>query len=221
MKASHLHHIQTAIHGQYLTRIPNNSGANLPLLIGFHGYAENAEIQMDRLRQIPGVQDWLCCSVQALHSFYNREGKTVASWLTSEGRDFRIQENTDYINRIISKLRSDYPLNNVIVYCGFSQGTAMACRAALLCDVSPRGVIILGGDIPPEFNDIRRMSKVLLGRGEQDQLYSNEYLSKDLARVKQANIEYSVCSFQGGHYWSKEFSRAAGDFLASCYNPST
>ena len=218
MKASQHHRIQTAIYGQYLTHSSDHSKANPPLLVGFHGYAENAEIHMRRLKEIPGSQDWLCCSIQALHSFYNRQGKTVASWLTKEDRDLRIKENTDYINRIISKLRSDHSLNDVIVYCGFSQGTAMACRAALLCDVDPKGVIILGGDIPPEFNDIGRLSKVLIGRGEQDNLYSNEHLSKDLARVKQSNIHHSVCSFQGGHVWSKEFSKAAGDFLVSCHD---
>ena len=176
---------------------------------------------MNRLKEIPGVQNWLCCSIQALHPFYNRQGKTVASWLTSEDRDFRINENTDYINRIISKLRDDHSLNEMVVYCGFSQGTAMACRAALLCDVEPSGVIILGGDIPPEFKDIQRMSRVLIGRGEQDNLYSNEQFRMDLARVKQSNIKHSICSFPGGHDWTKEFSKAAGEFLASCYDPST
>ena len=53
-----------------------------PLLVGFHGYAETAGDHMDALRAIPGTGEWLLVSIQALHPFYARKERVVASWMT-------------------------------------------------------------------------------------------------------------------------------------------
>ena len=37
------------------------------MLVGFHGYAEDAEAQLERLRAIPESTRWLSVSIQALH----------------------------------------------------------------------------------------------------------------------------------------------------------
>jgi len=63
--------IATAIHGRYVT-VPPAAGGPAPVLVGFHGYAENAEIQLERLRAIPGSERWLMVSIQGLHRFYQR-----------------------------------------------------------------------------------------------------------------------------------------------------
>ena len=47
-------------------------GIPLGLLVGFHGYMENAEMQMQRLEAIPGGLEWTLVSIQALHRFYRR-----------------------------------------------------------------------------------------------------------------------------------------------------
>ena len=58
-----------------------------------------------------------------------------------------------------------------LVFLGFSQGTAMAYRAALLGAHRPNGVIALGGDIPPELTtgDRRDWPAVLIGAGADDE----------------------------------------------------
>ena len=44
--------VAATVHGRYLAIPPASSGP-APLLVGFHGYAEDAETQLERLRAIP------------------------------------------------------------------------------------------------------------------------------------------------------------------------
>ena len=64
--------IAAATHGRYLVA-PAAGGGPAPLLIGFHGYGEPAEAQLDRLRAIPGVERWTVVAIQGLHRFYQQE----------------------------------------------------------------------------------------------------------------------------------------------------
>jgi len=68
------------------------------MLVGFHGYAENAEAQLERLRGIPESARWLSISVQGLHRFYQRRTNlVVASWMTSQDREVAIRDNLAYV----------------------------------------------------------------------------------------------------------------------------
>jgi poly(3-hydroxybutyrate) depolymerase len=88
--------VATTIHGRYLVIPPAISGP-APLFVGFHGYAENAEVQLERLRAIPESARWICLSIQALHRFYERRtDRVVASWMTRQDRDLAIADNLAY-----------------------------------------------------------------------------------------------------------------------------
>ena len=84
-------HIQTKVHGSYIIKEAKNKKLS-PLLVGFHGYGQTAEDQLQLLQNIPGIENWILCSVQALHPFYNTRGKIGYSWMTSHDRDLRIKE---------------------------------------------------------------------------------------------------------------------------------
>ena len=215
MSTVEIHPIQTTINGRVLVQA-SAAEEPRPLLVGFHGYGETADSQMEKMQQIPGIEGWICVSIQALHSFYNRKGQPGFSWLTSQDRELRIKENTNYVNNVFSQLIRNFRLSNTLVFCGFSQGTSMACRAAVLGAHQPRGVMLLGGDIPPDVDDLRRLNRVLIGRGTEDNFYTEQVCQIDLARIEQANIPVSICTFHGGHVWSKEYLRSAGNFLREC-----
>src|SRR6266568_7032936 len=118
------HTIAAAVHGRYLVR---RAAAARGHLIGFHGYAENAERHLAELLRIPGAGDWTVAAVQALHPFYvNRTGEVVAGWMTSQDRELAIADNRAYVRSVIEALDPRGPL----VLLGFSQGVAMAYRAA-------------------------------------------------------------------------------------------
>ncbi len=212
MKHFRTHQIQTTIHGFYIIKEPVNKIPS-PLLVGFHGYGEKSEAQMKMLQQIPGAQSWFCCSIQALHSFYNSKGKIGYCWMTSEDRELRIQENIDYVNSVISELKENYSINNTLVFHGFSQGTGIACRAAVLGDHQPAGVVLMGGDIPPELESLDRMQRILLPRGNKDRIYLKGKWLQDVSRIEQSNLDASFCNFDGGHAGNEKYYKAVGKFL--------
>ena len=101
-----------------------------------------------------GSGDWLVVSVQALHRFYDRRtDEVVASWMTSQDRERMITNNIAYVASIIDTIHRRYETSATIVYCGFSQGVAMAYRSATRLSLTPSGIIALSGDIPPELQD--------------------------------------------------------------------
>jgi dienelactone hydrolase len=197
--------VATTVHGRYLLR----AGAPERLLIGFHGYAESAETHLGELLRIPRSEEWTVVAVQALHPFYNRAQEVVANWMTRQNREEAIADNLAYVRKVVS----DFPAPSRLVFAGFSQGVAMAWRAAasVRCDA----VIALGGDIPPEIvaqRDVQLPSAALLGRGTEDGWYTAEKLEQDL-RFLQPRLRAESCIFDGGHAWSDEFRRRAGELL--------
>jgi predicted esterase len=197
--------IATTVHGRYIVA----AGPPERLLVGFHGYGETADVHMNELQQIPGIERWTAVAVQALHPFYmNRTGAIVASWMTSLDRELAIEDNRAYVRSVVEQ----FPAPRQLVFLGFSQGVAMAYRAA--AGSSATGLIALGGDVPPEiFDSSPVLPPVLIGRGTHEEWYTDEKLQKDL-RFLSGVTTVSTCVYDGGHEWTAEFRAAAGEFLA-------
>jgi predicted esterase len=194
------HTIAATIHGRYLVR----RGAAENLLVGFHGYAENASMHLGELTQIPGSERWTLVAVQGLNRFYaGRSQIVVASWMTREDRELAIADNIDYVRGVVAQ----FPSARRIVFAGFSQGAAMAYRAAAA--IPAAGVIALGGDLPPDVI-AATLPPVLIGRGIRDEWYTDEKLKQDMSYLPGATAKV----FDGGHEWNDEFRAAAGEFLA-------
>jgi predicted esterase len=195
--------VATTVHGRYLYE---DRGAER-LLIGFHGYAEVAEWNFAELAKIPGVERWSLLSIQALHPFYTRSGDVVANWMTKQDRELAIDDNLAYIEAVLAAL----PKAETLVFSGFSQGAAMAARAA--AHVACAGLIMLGGDVPPDVKrDEVRFPPVLLGRGTADEWYTDEKFQADLDWLE-PRTRVTRCVFAGGHEWSEPFREAAAEFL--------
>ena len=206
--------IEAMVHGRFLYE-PRPSDL---LLVGFHGYGENAEVHFEELQRIPGVEGWSVAAVQALHPFYGPRsggGKVVASWMTREDRDLAIADNIRYVQRVVRSL----PKARRLVFAGFSQGVAMAYRAAAFGEAAD-GLIVLGGDVPPDVVPaISKLPAILLGRGSQEDRYTQEVFEADLRTLAKAHV--TPCVYEGGHEWTDEFRAAAGDFLKRVASPPT
>jgi predicted esterase len=209
--------IEGRTHGRYL--VHTAPGGPRPMLVGFHGYAETAGDHMDALRAIPGHEDWLLVSVQALHPFYTRRQRVVASWMTRDDRELAIADNVDYVGRVLSRVRRDYDVNDTLVFSGFSQGGAMAYRAA--ANYRASGLIILAADVPPDVVEHRRVAlpAVLLGRGTKDDWYTETREAADRAALERIGVRVELCVFEGGHEWTETFRRAAGGVLRRTLGP--
>ena len=210
-----VHTIPASTHGRYLTEPPQR-GTPRGLLVGFHGYAEPAEAQLARMRSIPGSAEWLLVSIQGLHRFYNRRSQeVVASWMTRQDRELAITDNLRFVASVIDTVASGVPAALPLVFTGFSQGVAMAFRAACDSSRAVAGTLSVGGDVPPELDRhvLTRIPAAFVGRGSRDEWYSPEKWAGDQARLEDAGVDLSAFGFDGGHEWNAEVSAAAGTFL--------
>ena len=211
--------IAALVHGRFLVEAPEAEGC--PLLVGFHGYGENAEKHLEELRRLPGSSRWALCAVQALHPFYNRSGDVIACWMTRLQREQAILDNVGYVASVVAELKRELPVSDQLVYLGFSQGAAMAYRAAAGAGHPCHGLIVLGGDVPPELEqrDLSRFPPVLLGRGTSEEWYDAAKMEHDVELLRRKGADVRPCVFDGGHEWTNEFRAAAGQFLEEVVRP--
>jgi predicted esterase len=207
--------IETPTHGRVLIKDAAASNSAPGLLVGFHGYAQNAEDMLAELARIPGSDVWTLVSIQALHRFYSRGNeRVVASWMTRQDRELAIADNMAYVDRVVRSLLADAP-NAPVVFIGFSQGVAMAYRAAVLGAHHAHGVIAVGGDIPPEVKAAppERFPKVLVAAGESDPLYTAAKLDSDEAFLVSIGVKHEVFWYPGGHEWTEKLRDRIGRAL--------
>ena len=203
--------VATTVHGRYLYE---DRGSER-MVVGFHGYAETAGVHFAELQKLPGIERWSVVSIQALHPFYTRSGEVVANWMTKLDRELAVADNLAYVRNVLAQL----PAPRQLVFAGFSQGAAMAARAA--ADIACAGLIMLGGDVPPELKTENvRFPPVLLARGTRDEWYTAEKFDGDVAFLS-ARTDLTQCVFDGGHEWSDEFRAAAGRFLSVVLSASS
>jgi predicted esterase len=173
-------------------------------------------MQLDRLRAVPGAGSWLLVSIQGLHRFYRgRTEDVVASWMTRQDRELAIADNVAYVAAVVEAVEREFSIRETAVFAGFSQGVAMAFRAACSAPHPVAGVVALGGDLPPELDGARlaHVRAALVGRGLSDEWYGEPQWIADLARLRSAGVEARAAALDAGHVWTAAFSAEAGAFL--------
>ena len=204
--------IATTTHGRFL--VAPASALPAPLLVGFHGYAEPAGAMLDRLLSIPGADRWLLVSIQGLNRFYQRRtNEVIAGWMTRQDRELAIADNLAYVAAALDAASREWPTKAPTIFSGFSQGVAMAFRAAAAAGAS--AVIAAGGDVPPEIprDRLAAIQSVVLCRGTRDEWYSAEKFAADRRRLSDAGVAVTAVEFDGGHEWSREVIAAASRLL--------
>ena len=210
-----IHLVPTMTHGRVLVR-EARAAARTGVLVGFHGYMENAQIQMERLEAIPGASAWTLVSIQGLHRFYRgRTDEVVASWMTSEDRETAIADNIAYIRAALDEVPHDRSTR--IIFTGFSQGVAMAFRAALRGVDGGSAIAAIGGDVPPELlaDPALRFPQVLFARGARDEWLTQAKFDRDVSALIARGAALTQLVYDGAHEWNTEVSGAIGDFLKS------
>jgi predicted esterase len=209
--------IAVRTHGRYLIDVGPSAEATL---VGFHGYQESAAIHLEVLRRVVAGRRINVISIQALNRFYARAKydapatAVVAGWMTSEDRDHVIADNVAYVAAVLTELAAEGNLTRPLLYAGFSQGVAMAYRAAAFVPRPCDGVIALAGDVPPDVVPVAAgLPVTLIGRGTADAWYTEEKAAADLAALQEAGVTVSEFVFEGGHVWDEAFIARAGAFL--------
>lgn len=204
--------VATRTHGRMLLR---EAARPLGLLVGFHGYAEDAETMLARLESIPGSERWTVASIQGLHRFYRgRSEHVVSGWMVRQDREAMIADNIAYVDAALATLT--VPDSLPIVFAGFSQGVAMAFRAAVRGRRHGSAIIAAGGDVPPELlaDPSARFPPVLLMRGTREDWYTEEKLRHDVAALQTRGVHVTAVVYDGAHEWTRDVSAAAAGFMA-------
>src|SRR5215203_6019237 len=120
--------------------------------------------------------------------------------MTRQDRELAIADNIAYVNRVAGTLcdRLSEPL---IVYIGFSQGVAMAYRAAVLGSHRASLVIAVGGDVPPDVKTApaARFPEVLIAGGAHDIWYSPETLAADEEFLRSHGVRSRAFRYDARH----------------------
>lgn len=212
MNDAELLHVAAPVHGRILIDTPVDPPR--ALVLGFHGYGETAEEQLERLRRTRGEEPWVLASVQALHPFYRRSDRSVvASWMTRVDRELAIADNTAYVEAAWRQVVATHGLEgSPVVLAGFSQGVAMACRAARR--VPAVALVITGADVPAELGDLGRpLPSTLVARGRDDQAYSLSVWRRDQTFLRELGGEVEALELDGGHEWTDELAERARVFV--------
>ena len=169
---------------------------------------------MDKLRQIAGERPLRLVSIQGLHRFYARGGDVAASWMTREDRELAIADNISYVAAVLAEVAGEFGLVRPMLYVGFSQGVAMAYRAAAFVQYPCDGIVALGGDLPPDVAPVaHKLPRTLIGRGMADAYYTEEKIRADLAVLEASGVACAEHVFDGGHEWAPTFVAKAAEFL--------
>jgi predicted esterase len=210
-----VHSVAATTHGRVLVRRARVRPVR-GVLAGFHGYTETAAIQIARLEHTSHDGAWTLLSVQGLHRFYRGRTQEVgSSWMTKEDRETAIADNLAYVASAVRLVADDAA---GIVYAGFSQGVAMAFRAAVLGhrDLRPAlGVIAVGGDVPPELlaDPGLKFPPIFLARGTRDEWYTAAKFDADVAALRARGVAVEPFVYDGPHDWTPAVSAAAGAWL--------
>ncbi|HEY0875546.1 MAG TPA: hypothetical protein VGD94_18860, partial [Vicinamibacterales bacterium] len=126
--------------------------------------------------------------------------------------ELMIADNIAYADRVIE---ATVPAGVPLVMAGFSQGVAMAFRAAVRGARHANGVVAVGGDVPPELlaDAGAVFPPVLLLRGRQDDWYTASKLEADLAALETRGVPARATTCEGGHEWNDAVSLAAAAFI--------
>ena len=147
--APQLRHAAATVHGRYLVQPPAAPGP-APWLVGFHGYAQSAEVFLPMLTALLPGPHWLTCSVQALHPFYaGRTQAVVANWMTSQDRELAIADNIAYVDAVLEGLVREHGAPRAIVFAGFSQGACLVLTWLSRTTARPSRVLAFTGAHTP------------------------------------------------------------------------
>lgn len=212
------HVVATRTRGRFLLEAGTYGKGSLA--VAFHGYAENARAALEELRaslRYTQTQHHLL-AIEGLHAFYDRKGEKIyRSWMTRDLRLEAIADNVSYVAQVLDQVRPRVGWGCPLVFVGFSQGVAMAWRAAVRGGHGARAVAALAGDLPPELAELPLElpfpSRALLGRGSEETYYSGERLERDRSELERRGVEVTAVEFEGGHEWTDAFRVALADLL--------
>jgi predicted esterase len=178
-----------------------------------HGHGQLARRFLSRFLPLERP-DRLFIAPEALSRYYlsppvagpHAPGTPVgASWMTSEDREFEIQDYVNYLDLLHDEIFSVVDRSKVRLWVlGFSQGVATVARWVARGNVDPDRVVLYAGVLPPELDvesaaRLARQSPLTIALGTSDDFASPELIAAQEARLRELGVPHTTIRFDGGH----------------------
>ena len=129
-------------------------------------------------------------------------GKVVASWMTKEERQSDISDYIAYLDAVFTQVVSEDVVR--IRLLGFSQGTATACRWALLGKAKFDDLILWSGAFPDDVDYINNTAlfnslNIKLLVGDKDPFFSMQQVEEHKEAIVSQGVEVELIQFEGEH----------------------
>ncbi|MBL4704433.1 MAG: hypothetical protein JKY54_07920 [Flavobacteriales bacterium] len=168
-----------------------------------HGYGQLANYFLKRFEVLDNGKR-LIVAPEGLNRFYwnGFSGRVVASWMTKEDREVDIINYVHYLDAIYNELVGDRKVK--IRLLGFSQGTATACRWALLGKSKFSELILWAGAFPDDIDyfenvDFFNQLDIKFVVGQQDQFYTEDQILGHKKSMEAKGVKFELIEFEGDH----------------------
>jgi len=199
------HHFKVEKTARYFTS--GNPEKAKFLLIALHGYGQLAQFFIRKFDSIN--EDYFIVAPEGLHRFYlnGSSGRVGATWMTKEDRLSDIQDNTNWLNKILKELHQKYEFEKTIVL-GFSQGGATAARWINESQHNIDHFISWASVYPP---DLQIENKTSLKDnyfvlGNQDEYFDLKEANEVITVYK--NIGFKTITYDGNHSIDKNILKS-------------
>lgn len=183
------------------------------LYLLLHGYGQLAENFIEQFLQYFNSNEYYLVAPNALHHFYLKGGygKIGASWMTSYNRELDIQDNNQYLKKVIDTFILPYYTNDkkIIVF-GFSQGAPTLIRLMASQNYPQITEIVLWGAVFPPDVDIQQSIKNLKDKnwyyviGSEDEYISEKEKLQQIQFFQDNKFKFNLIEYQGKHNIQKE-----------------
>ena len=173
----------------------------------FHGYGMKAKEFIEYFNCIADSET-LIIAPEGIHRYYGRgtRGEIRASWMTSDLREFDIENNNKYLNSVWTELLSKGISDSVqIGVLGFSQGGPTAIRWLSQLDRDIGILVAWGTDFPKEvYTDGRKRLKInqsnaKLVIGSEDEYISSDIVDDIIMELHDNGVDFDFHTFDGKH----------------------
>lgn len=169
-----------------------------------HGYAQLAQEFSEKFKCIENSEH-LFVFPEALNRFYAKgsSGRVGASWMTKEARLDDIEDNLQYLDKLVEKFKSLYHKSKFVLF-GFSQGGATVCRWLAGTNFKIDELVIYGSVFPPDLSAELDFSDKINGRifyvtGNSDQYISQDEKKSQIAGLRKSKNNLVEIDFEGDH----------------------
>ena len=181
----------------------------------FHGYAMQAE---NFIKEFECIADssTVIIAPEGMHRFYNRgtQGQISANWMTSDLREYDIENNIQYLNSVLEELRlKGLPDEIQIGILGFSQGGPTAFRWASQLSENIGILVAWGTDVPKDiYTDNKSLQKInsssiKLVIGSDDEYIPSDKVDDYIMELHDQGVDFDFHTFDGKHEMHEETIR--------------